>query len=242
MLLDRQVYALLESVAPYLIIWVFLFYVISIILISLNLINSEKTKGYGSVISELPGLPLIFMHSVAFFKAINCHDYVSAFLFLWWGPGFFVFAAVYLYGKISKVKINWAPWGLITSYACKADYVIFMAIYYYFDMPTIMFTFSAWIICDQINLAWFLGTSDRAKRTFEDFWILRVLYPGLLFIMLFYQDIAYRKHYLVFGLFLFTTWIFALYRLVRQGLFFTPYKNTDYLRNIVYLSSRYRKK
>ena len=76
MLLDRQVYALLESVAPYLIIWVFLFYVISLIRISLNLINSEKTKGYGSVISELPGLPLIFMHSVAFFKAINCHDYV----------------------------------------------------------------------------------------------------------------------------------------------------------------------
>jgi len=52
-----------------------------------------------------------------------------------------------------------------------------MLIYFYYSMPLIMFSFSAWIILDQINLAWFSKNADRTRRTFEDFWLFRILYP-----------------------------------------------------------------
>lgn len=241
-MINKEIYQIIENVAPYLAIWVSLFYILSLIRITKSKLNPEKEMGYGSAISELPGLPLVFMHSVAFYKSIEFQDWLSALLFLWWGPGFFIFAAVYLYGQIFKKKINWAPWGLISSYACKIDYVIFMAIYWYFDLPLTMFVFSAWIICDQINLAYFVGTGDRTRRTFEDFWLLRVMYPGFLFIPFFYHDFAYVTLYQVFGVSLFITWLWALHQLYKRGLFFVRYTNTNYLRNIVYLAKKYRKK
>jgi len=239
---NKSIYNLLEASAPYLICWIAAFYVISVIRIFLNKRYPDKISGYGSVISEAPGLPLVFMHSVAFYKAITINDWLSAFLFLWWGPGFFLFAATYLYGKVLKIEINWAPFGLLTSYACKIDYVIFMGIYWYYDLPLTMFVFSAWIICDQINLAYFLGTADRTRRTFEDFWVLRIMYPAFLFVPFFYNDITNVLLYQILGVFLCLTWLWALLDLCERGLFFIPYKNPDYLRNIVYLSKRYKNK
>ncbi|MBP9752301.1 MAG: hypothetical protein KBD31_00610 [Proteobacteria bacterium] len=240
-MINPLVYKLLEDVSPHLVLWIFLFYILSCVRIILNKKYPEKIKGYGSVISELPGLPLVFMHTVAFIEAYKLNDWVSLFLFSWWGPGFFIFAAVYLYSKIFHKKINWAPFGLITSYACKIDYVIFMAIYWYFGFYTIMFAFSAWIICDQINLAYFVGTGDRTRRTFEDFWILRVMYPGFLFLPFISFNATDLWFFQLFGVLLFITWFFALYTLYKRGLFFTRYTDPDYLRNIVYLSKRYKK-
>lgn len=241
-MIEQSVYATIENVAPCLTLWVAGFYLLSLGRIAYSKRTNNREMGYGSVISELPGLPLVFMHSVAFYEALKVHDWLSAFLFAWWGPGFFIFAAVYLYGKAFQKNINWAPYGLITSYACKIDYVIFMGIYWYFDMPITMYVFSVWIICDQINLAYFLGTGDRTRRTFEDFWILRMMYPGFLFIPFFYTDIPHVLYYQIFGVALFVTWLWALYDLYQRGLFFVRYKNIDYLRNIVYLSKRYRRK
>lgn len=240
--LNKEVYALMEHSAPYLTLWIAIFFMITIVRLIGNAMDDKKVNGYGSIISELPGLPLIFMHTAAFVKAIQVSDWISAFLFSWWGPGFFIFAAVYLYSKFFKVKVNWAPFGLITSYACKINYVIFMAIFYMYDMYIIMFVFSAWIICDQINLAWFLGTGDRTRRTFEDFWLLRIMYPAFLFMPLFFQGIPYTYFYTLLGIGFFIVWLVALFALYKRGLFFTRYTNIDYLRNIVYLSARYKDK
>ncbi|CAO4839726.1 MAG: hypothetical protein CNLJKLNK_00868 [Holosporales bacterium] len=240
-MINPLVYKLLEDVAPVLVLWIFLFYVISCLRIVLNQKNPEKVKGYGSVISELPGLPLVFMHTAAFIEAYKASDWISLFLFSWWGPGFIIFAFVYLFSKAFKKAINWAPFGLITSYACKIDYVLFMGIYLYFGFYTIVFTFSAWIVCDQINLAYFVSTGDRTRRTFEDFWILRLMYPGFLFLPFISFNVPYVLLYQIFGVLLFLTWIFALYMLYKRGLFFTRYTDPDYLRNIVYLSKRYKK-
>ena len=238
-MLNRSVYQLMESQASYLIVWIGLFFVLSLMRISLNYLNPKKVSGYGFGLSELPGLPLILMHTVCFIKAIMVKDIISALLFAWWGPGFIIVAVIYLYAKFCHRKINWAPFGLITSYACKVNYVIFMMIYFYYSMPLIMFAFSAWIILDQINLAWFSANADRTRRTFEDFWLFRVLYFGFLFIPLFYKDLPSRQLLCILGLSLFICWIAALVKVVRQGVFLNRPSGQDFLRNIIYLSKKY---
>lgn len=238
-MLNRAVYQLMESQAPYLIIWIGAFFILSIVRILLNRLYPNKISGYGFGLSELPGLPLILMHTACFIKAIMVKDILSALLFAWWGPGFIVVAIIYIYAKFSHKKINWAPWGLITSYACKINYVLFMLVYFYYSMPLIMFAFSAWITLDQINLAWFSANADRTRRTFEDFWLFRLLYLGLLFVPVFYQDLPYKGSLLVFGTSLLICWFVALITVVRRGIFFVRPSGQKFLRNIVYLSKKY---
>lgn len=105
-----------------------------------------------------------------------------------------------------------------------------------------MYAFSVWIIHDQINMAWFALNADRTRRTFEDFWLFRLLYVGLLFIPFFYEKIPYRVSFGILGISLFFMWIISLYKVYRHGVFLNRPIGIDFLRNIVYLSSRYIKK
>jgi len=235
--LNPEVYTFFESCADYLIIWIATFFLITIYRILLSFKNDRETMGYGMVISELPGLPLVLLHTVCFVKAIMLKDIASMLLFSWWGPGFLIVATIYIRAKKTGRKINWQPFGKATSYMCKINYLIFMAIYYYFDCPKMMYVFSIWIILDQINLAWFTNNADRTRRTFEDFWIFRVLYVALLFIPFFYPSIHYAIALKIFGISLFVLWLIMLYQLKKSEHFLKrPDNYAEFLRNIVYLT------
>ena len=182
------------------------------------------------------------MHTVCLIKAVMVKDIVSSLLFLWWGPGFFSFCCYVYHVKLRSIKMNWAPFGLITSYACKLNYIIFMGIYYYFDLYQIMFAFSVWIMMDQINLDGLGMRIERAERL-RLYWLLRLLYIGLLFAPIFYNtQMPYRFINLIFGCALFLVWIISLLKVYRKGLFFQRPEGYDFLRNIIYLSSRYKKR
>jgi len=241
-MLNRSIYQIFETAAPLLILWVAIFFVITAVRIVLSLRKPHQQLKTNNLVSELPGIPLTLLHTVAFVKALMLGDLISGVLFLWWGPGFIVIALIYLISHVRKKKINWAPIALITSYTCKVNYVLFMLVYFHFGMPAIMFTFSAWIISDQISLAWFSNNADRTRRTFEDFWLFRIFYLGLLFTPVFYASMPYRIPCMIFGIVLFAVWMVSIIKVYRQGLLLKRPVGYEYLRNIVYLSSRYTKK
>lgn len=240
-ILDPSIYHFMNNMAPYLNIWVALFFIITIYKITVTQINPQKKFSYGALFSELPGLPLTLLHTVCFVKGFILHDYVSVLLFAWWGPGFIITAIWALYIKMKKIAFDWTTIGYITSIACKVEYLIFMIIYYLFDCYSIMMAFSVWIIHDQINLAWFNNNADRTRRVLEDYWIVRLAYVGFLFIPFFSSDMPNRYFSLILGLSLFILWVLAIIKVIRSGNFYFRPGHQEFLRNIIYLTKRYRK-
>lgn len=240
-ILDPEIYQFMDNIAPYLNLWVCLFLFYTIYNIVQVTLKPQRKISYGTMISELPGLPLTLLHTVCFVKGILAYDPLTVLLFAWWGPGFIVIAGIYLYTKKKKIAFNWAPLGYITSITCKINYLIFMIIYYYYGCYSIMLAFSVWIIHDQINLAWFEQNADRTRRTFEDYWLIRLCYVGFLFIPCIF-NIPYRIPSICLGLTLFTLWCFALVKVTQEGNFYRRPDHKEFLRNIVYLSKKYREK
>lgn len=235
-MINKQVYEIFAQATPFLMIWLTVFFILTLARILKSKITHDGTATYSPILSELPGLPLTLLHTVAFVKAMMLQDWVSALLFIWWGPGFILTAAVVIYCKVTNTAFNWAPFGRITSYLCKVNYVLFMLVYYYLDMPLLMFIFSVWIVTDQINLAWFSNNADRTRRTFEDYWILRLLYIGLLSVPMLWPETPYRIWLITLGLAVFSLWLAAIHKVYRSGLFLQRPQGSSFLRNIVYLS------
>lgn len=228
-LVHFKTYEFFESSAPYLIAWIALFHIFSLFKIAYQYI-SKKNIQYKGLISELPGLPLTLMHTVCWVFFITNLDIFSTILFFWWGPGFLISAYIFLFRK----NFNWLKYGRITSIACKTCYVTLMSVFLILGLPQIVFTFSVWIITDQINLIHFEKNADRSRRLIEDWWFLRIAYPAFLFIPFFY-DTPYNLLYKIIGGSVFIIWLWSLIKIIKSGLFFSkPGSYKDFLRNIVY--------
>ena len=230
-----DIYHFFESISPFLNYWLAFFFSFTLIRLSIFILTKEKISIYNSMIGEAAGILLILVHTICFFMAIYAKDIISIILFLWWGPGFLVTALLLLLSKRKIINFNWALYGRITSIACKISYIIFMAIYFYLNDWSIIYTFSFWIVHDQINLAWFCTNADRTRRTFEDFFLIRLLYLGGLFIP-FFIKIPNSQIFQPISILLFILWIFSIGRLINRGVFFNrPSGKGAFLRDIIYL-------
>ena len=56
-------------------------------------------------------------------------DIFSILLFSWWGPRFIATGILLILSKQKLINFNWAWYSLVTSVACKINYVVFMVIY-----------------------------------------------------------------------------------------------------------------
>lgn len=100
---------------------------------------------------------------------------------------------------------------------------------------SIIYTFSFWIVHDQIILAWFCINADRTRRIFEDFFLIWLLYLGSLFIP-FFIKIPNSQIFQPISILLFILWIFSVRRLMNRGVFFNrPSGKGTFLRDIIYL-------
>ena len=230
-----EIYHYFESISPALNYWLSLFFAFTIFRLAIFIITKEKVSIYNSIIGEAAGILLILNHTVCFFMALYARDILSAFLFLWWGPGFLLTGVILFLSKKEMIKFDWAIYGRVTSIACKVSYVIFMLIYGWLGDWSIIFTFSLWIIHDQINLAWFCTNGDRTRRTFEDYFLIRLMYVGGLFIPLL-VDIPNNLFLQPIAISIFLLWVISIYRLHKKGvLFIRPSGDGNYLRDIIYL-------
>lgn len=233
---DREVFATLESGAPFLLAWLTFWTLLSLVRIARHKPGDAPPRE-GMIASELPGLPLMLLHSVGFVVSILHRDPVSTLLFLWWGPGYLFVAGTTLYrSKRGLPPVEWKPYARATSWGCKLSYVLFMACYLGNGLVGIPFVFSVWIIHDQVRLAWLRQNADRTRRVSEDLWIPRVLYVGLL-VLPFVSEVPLRPLALGLAPLLAVLWAVGIARVVRAGRFRTKPdpRTSDNLRDIVYL-------
>ena len=236
-MIDKEIYLFMDNCAYYNNILLSVLYMITMMRITSPKFNDKISK-YDGNISELTGLPVTICHTVAFFYSLYKIDILSVILFSYWGPGFLLTAYQYLRIKKYKLKFNWSPLGLISSYLCKMQYLIYLMIYFYYECYNMIYFFSLWIMHDQIHLIWFHKNTDRARRVTEDYWIVRLMYPGFLIFSILFN---WNLYYLILGLCINITWIYSLKKSIIEGFFFRLPDNLEYLRNIVYLSPIYFK-
>lgn len=230
-----DIYHFFESISPFLNYWLTLFFAFTLIRLSIFIYTKERISIYNSIIGEAAGILLILAHTVCFFMAIYTKDVISTILFLWWGPGFLLTALILFLSKKKIINFNWGLYGRVTSFACKISYIIFMIIYFFLNDWSIIYTFSFWIIHDQINLAWFCTNGDRTRRTFEDFFLIRLLYLGGLLIP-FFIKIPHSQIFQPISILLFILWIISIRRLIKKGVFLKrPSGEGAFLRDIIYL-------
>ncbi len=82
-------------------------------------------------------------------------------------------------------------------------------------------------------MAWFAESGDRTRRTFEDNWLLRILYVRLLFVPYFYPNMKYNFYAKILGIAMFVTYVMAIHK-VRPTFWEKPKDSSEFLRNIVY--------
>ena len=155
-------------------------------------------------------------------------------LFLWWGPGFVVVALAVVIAKARRKAIDWYPWRDLISFLCKGYYLAYVAAFLLMQTPTILFAFSVWIINDQYEKAFMSSDADRLRRTFDDFWLSRVLYPAGLLTPYLFTGMPYRTLFIVYGTGLFAAWILGIFYVWRKGLLREHPADPSLLRNMVY--------
>ncbi|MGE0706853.1 MAG: hypothetical protein AB7N76_06575 [Planctomycetota bacterium] len=232
--MNDAIYRTLDAFGPWILAWLALPSLWTLAKTALRAAGREVSMSEHTIVTELPGLPLMLLHTVGFLLALWYRDPLSALLFAWWGPGYLATVALVL----SKRPVDWRPAAPWTSYGCKLSYVAFMALYAVHGCWTLPFAFSVWIMSDQVRLAWFTGNADRTRRTCEDLWLPRVFYPGLLLLPLF---VALPRVPAVpaaaLGLSILAAWVAGLVRVARAGTFWRqPDPSVSHnLRDIVYL-------
>jgi hypothetical protein len=229
-----EIYQFLERVSPALILWSFGFTLIH----GLRIVRCLR-RGLGQIpdnapLTELAGLPLTILQSVAFVMAALHADWLSMLLFLWWGPGFVVVLGLVIVARLRQRRIDWHPFRYVISYLCKLYYLVYMVTFFLYHMPGMMFAFSVWIINDQYEKAFLSLDADRTRRTFHDRWLFRVLYPAGLLIPLFFAETPLRSFSIGYGLALLGLWIAGLVYVWRRGAFFRLPHDPSLLRNMVY--------
>jgi hypothetical protein len=181
--------------------------------------------------TEAIGLPVTFGQPVVFAKALLMGDWLGMLVTLWWGPGFLAIVALVLWSKAKKRAIDWSNWGLVISWTCKITYLLYLGLALWWGMPKLAFVLSAWIASDQMEKNFASLDADRARRSFHDHWIVRVLYPVFLLSPLW---TGLGPLYVAYGLLLFCSWALGLLYVWRQGEFMNMPEDPTLLRNMLY--------
>lgn len=234
MRMDPAVYQLFDRAAPVIIVWLMGFLALSLTVIARNAIQGRTARHRDSMIGgELPGILLVLMHSVCFVYSCVRHDWLSAVIFGWWGPGFVVVAILVL----AKRPVPWKTIARTTSIACKLNYLVLVGLFLHYRCLAPVYAYSLWIMHDQVRLAWLQGNADRSRRLLEDTWLPRLCYPAFLVLPFISPTFPLRWWCAGVAVVVWTMWIAGLMRLVRQGRFRTrPESYTANLRDIVYLT------
>jgi hypothetical protein len=221
----------METVMDYILYWLILFLPIIILKIALLKIRGVEKSKDSMLFTEAIGLPLTFLQPVAFAIAAYKLDWLGMFVTFWWGPGFLFVVFLVIRSKVVGRKINWGNSGKLISWLCKINYIVYLALAVAWNMPKLIFALSAWIASDQIEKTFASLDADRTRRTFHDSWIIRVLYPVLLFTPFFYDLEWYFKAH---GTVLFILWASGLIFVYRKGQFFEMPEDPTLLRNMTY--------
>lgn len=229
-----EVYVALDRFAPAVVIWVACSALWTFFKIVLAGLGRETRFSEHLILSELPGLPLALLCSLGWVLALQSRDWASALLLLWWGPGYLIVAARALTKGLRPAA--WRPIALLTSWGCKLSYLVLVAVFAWHDLWALPFAYSVWIMADQARLAWFKESADRTRRTFEDLWLPRLLYPALLFLP-FVTEIPGGHAAGALGAAIAVGWGLGLARVVASGRFFEQPDpiHSQNLRDIVYL-------
>lgn len=215
-------------------IWLMLF--LPIILIKIVVLRRRGImKASDSMyFTEAIGLPLTFGQVVVFIYALWLGDWLSVLLTVWWGPGFIWVVYRVLRSKRLKYSINWKPYATPISWLCKAVYCGYLVAAVYFGLPKLAFALSAWIASDQIDKSFASLDADRSRRSFHDYWIIRLVYPLFLLSPIWNQlHLAYQ----VYGVVLLSLWALGLWYVWRMGEFMNLPQDPTLLRNMAYFKS-----
>jgi hypothetical protein len=229
-----EIYQGLERVSPLLILWSFGFTLIHGLRIVRHIHRGLGQLPDNALLTELAGLPLTILQTLAFVMAAVYVDWLSMLLFLWWGPGFVAVLALLIVARVRQRRVDWHPFRYLISYLCKLCYLAYMVTFFIYHLPGMMFAFSAWIINDQYEKAFLSLDADRTRRTFHDRWLFRALYPAGLLVPLFYAETPWRFFSMGYGLGLLGLWIAGLVYVARRGAFFRLPQDPSLLRNMVY--------
>jgi hypothetical protein len=227
-------YLFMERAAPYFAMWSCAFTIITSVRVVGRIKRGIAQVPDSAVWTELAGLPLTLLQSVAFVWALIAGDFLSALLFAWWGPGFIATVVAIIISKRRRQPINWYPLRLTVSYLCKLIFLAYIAVFISRDMPGMIFAFSAWIINDQVEKMFMSLDADRLRRTFHDRWLFRILYPAGLLAPLIFPNMAWRGFSLTYGVVLLALWISGIVYVARKGKLFVLPNDPSLLRNMVY--------
>lgn len=234
--ISSAIYKWFDGFAPFLVGWIAVFTVLTtariIVLKSRGVDHAQPS----SVLAELAALPLTLLQSACFVKAILAGDLFSTALFLWWGPGFWATVLYIILCKVRRREPNWYPFRLVISWLCKLSYLASIIAFWLLQVPALMFVYSAWIMNDQYGMAFLSKDVDRLRRTFDDYWIIRMLYPIGLFVPFVYSTIPHAIIYRVYGSLLFLLWTAGVIYVYRSGLLRQRPDDPTLLRNMVYFA------
>ncbi len=215
----------------YVLYWLILFLPVIVLKIVLLKIRGVRKNKDSMLFTEAIGLPLTFLQPIVFVLAMMKLDWLGMLVTFWWGPGFLFVVFLVIRSKLVGRKINWGNSGNLISWLCKINYLVYLALALLWDMPKLIFALSAWIASDQIEKTFASLDADRTRRTFHDFWIIRILYPVFLFAPVFYDLEWYFK---LQGTVLFLLWSAGLVFVFRKGEFFQMPEDPTLLRNMTY--------
>lgn len=123
---ELEIESYFESISPFLNLWLAVFFVFTLIRLAIFIVTRERVSIYNSIMGETAGVLLILNHTVCFVKSIQARDIFSTLL---WGARFLITGVLMIRSRRKLIDFNWAWYGLVTSIACKINYVIFMFIY-----------------------------------------------------------------------------------------------------------------
>jgi hypothetical protein len=234
--MNPAIYGFIERASPYLALWLCFFTLVTAWRFA-GKINRGIDRVPDSVMfTELPGLPIAALQSACFVWALVTLDWLSALLFAWWGPGFVAVAAAWLRAKRRGVAIDWHRYRYVISWLCKSHYLLYVIVFAWRGMPGAIFVLSAWIINDQVEKAFMSVDADRLRRTFDDLWLFRILYPAGLLVPWFAPELLWRVFLSAYGAVLLVAWLCGTAYVVRRGLLRVRPEDPSLLRNMVYFS------
>ena len=232
--MNRAIFTFMEAASPYLVFWSCAFTLVTLGRLAKRLRRGVPRVPDSAAFTELAGLPLTLMQPVCFAWAVVSRDWLSTVLFLWWGPGFLAAVAAVIVSKVKGFTIDWHPVRYAISYLCKGYYLAYMAVFATIGMPGMTFAFSVWIINDQFEKAFLSLDADRLRRTFDDHWLFRILYPAGLVVPLFAPGMAYWAFSVVYGTALLLLWAAGVAYVRRKGFLRVRPADASLLRNMVY--------
>jgi hypothetical protein len=221
----------MESWMDWALIWLMAFFFVIILKIVLVKRSGVRKARDSMFFTEAIGLPITFGQPVVFAKALWAGDWLGMLVTWFWGPGFLLVVGLVLYSKFKKQPIHWRNSGIYISWICKITYLVYLGLAMAWGMPKLAFALSVWIASDQIEKSFASLDADRARRSFHDFWAIRVLYP---LVLLSPWWTGLNVFYIAHGSVLFLVWAAGLVYVWRQGEFMAMPDDPSLLRNMLY--------